>query len=88
MSKLQLILNVSGADTILTMNEARELYHDLQSIFGNTQVIPSGPISREPLHPEQSKITEQMDKNKNSNPRVEEARKRATERTSGCGSRR
>ena len=89
--RIDLTITMGEDSKIMSLDEARGLYMELNQIFGNqnNQYIPTGTINRElEYSPEPDTKVYKRDDSHGANPKVEAARNRAAKATSGCGSRR
>ncbi len=97
MIDISLTITMGQDSKIMTLDEAKMLWNELNNIFGNkidTQNIQrvSGSVhSKEerqvPPEKPQAYYSENVDTKIGANPKVEAARNRAAQRTSGCGRR-
>ena len=87
--KIRINLDIDGNMQTISMAEARDLYFELNSIFGqnNTLAQRTGNTEKKAVETK-NKATEKPKEDIYKNPRVEAARDRAAQRTSGCGARR
>jgi len=92
--RIDLTITMGEDSKIMSLDEARGLYLELDRIFGNKVESNPYPIdqkiyrSPEPEDRPREQDRPKRDDTHGANPKVEAARNRAAKATSGCGSRR
>ncbi len=88
--RIDLTITMGEDSKTMSLDEAKGLYMELNSIFGNQNINSgsAGATYRETNYSDPIHEKPKRNDNHGANPKVEAARNRAAKATSGCGSRR